>query len=65
MHENAWRLAIPSTAFNNLLCRPLGGWIGRDLNVKNLPAGVLDHEKHVQRSKRDRLDAKKVARSDL
>jgi hypothetical protein len=28
--------------------------------VKNLPAGVLDHEKHVQRSKRDRLDAKEV-----
>ena len=65
MYEKAWRLAIPSAAFNNLLCRPLGGWIGRDLHVKNLPAGVLDHEKHVQRSERDRLDAEEVARPDL
>ena len=32
------RLAIPSAAFNNLLCRPLGGWIRSDLHVRNLPA---------------------------
>jgi hypothetical protein len=61
MYEKS-RLAIPSAAFNNLLCRPLGGWIRSDLYVQNLPAGVMDYEKHVQRSKRDRLDAKEVAR---
>jgi hypothetical protein len=64
MHEKAWQLSIPSAAFNNLLCRPLGGWIGRDLNVQHLSAGVMDYEEHVQRSKRDRLDAKEVARPD-
>ena len=65
MHEKAWRLAIPSAAFNNLLCCPLGGWIGRDRNVQNLPAGVMDHEEHVQGSKRDGLDAQEIARPDL
>jgi hypothetical protein len=30
--------------------------------VENLPAGVIDHEEHVQRSERDRADAEEVAR---
>jgi hypothetical protein len=25
MNEKTWRLAVPTAAFNNLLCRPLGG----------------------------------------
>jgi hypothetical protein len=28
---------------------------------QNLPAGVMDHEKHAQRAKRDRLDAKEAS----
>jgi hypothetical protein len=64
VNEKAWRLAVPTAAFYDLLCRPTGGWVGRDLHVQNLSAGVMDHEKHVQRSKRDRLDAKEVARPD-
>ena len=35
------------------------------MNVDNLPAGVIDHEEHVERSERDRLDAEEVARPDL
>jgi hypothetical protein len=64
VNEKAWRVAVPIAAFYDLLCRPTGGWVGRDLHVQNLSAGVMDHEKHVQRSKRDRLDAKEVARPD-
>jgi hypothetical protein len=37
MYEKS-RLAIPRAAFNNLPCRPLGGWIRSDLHVRNLPA---------------------------
>ena len=65
MNEKSWRLAIPSTAFDNLLGRPRGGRIGRHVNVENLPAGVMDHEEYVERSKRYGLDAKEVARPDL
>ena len=65
MNEKSRRLAIPSAAFDNLLSSPRGGWMRRDVNVDNLPAGVMDHEEHVQRSKRDRLDAEEVARPDL
>ena len=65
MNEKSWRLAIPSTAFEHLLSRPRGGGIRRHLHVENLPAGVSDHEEHVQRSERDRSDAEEVARPDL
>ena len=41
------------------------GGIRRHVHVENLPAGVIDHEEHVQRSERDRLDAEKVARPNL
>jgi hypothetical protein len=64
MNEKSWRLAIPSAAFDNLLSSPRGGRMRRYMNVDNLPAGVMDHEEHVQRSKRDRLDAEEVARPD-
>jgi len=37
----------------------------RHMNMDNLPAGVMDNEKHVQRSERDRSDAEEVARPDL
>src|SRR5262249_43420799 len=60
-HPNQLAAGPPSFSLDRpcSACRcGLGGWIGRDLHVKNLPAGVLGHEKHVQRSKRDRLDAK-------
>ena len=64
-NEKSWRPAIPSTAFDHLLSRPRGGGIRRHVDVENLPAGVIDHEEHVQRSERDRSDAKEVARPDL
>jgi hypothetical protein len=41
MNEKTWRLAVPTTAFNNLLCRPLGGRMRRHMHVENLPAGVM------------------------
>jgi len=65
MNEKSWRLAIPSAAFDHLLSRPRGGGIERHVHVENLPAGVIDHEEHVQRSERDRSDAEEVARPDL
>jgi hypothetical protein len=34
------------------------------LNVDDLSAGVIDHEEHVQHSKRYGLDTKEVARPD-
>jgi hypothetical protein len=46
------------------LCRPLGGRMLRHVHVENLPAGVMDHEEHVQRSKRDGLDAEEITRPD-
>jgi hypothetical protein len=46
VNEKAWRLAIPTAAFDNLLCRPRGGRMCRHMHVQNLPAGV-DHEEHV------------------
>jgi hypothetical protein len=35
------------------------------VHVENLPAGVIDHEEHVQRSERDRSDTEEVARPNL
>jgi hypothetical protein len=35
------------------------------MNMENLPAGVMDHEEHVQRSECDRSDAEEVARPDF
>jgi hypothetical protein len=64
MNEKTWRLVVPTAAFGNLLCRPLGGRMLRHVHVENLPAGVMDHEEHVQRSERDGLDTKEVARPD-
>src|SRR5215510_2578108 len=64
-NEKSWRIAIPSAAFDQLLSRPRGSGIRRHLHVENLPAGVIDHEEHVQRSERDRSDAEEVARPDL
>src|SRR5262249_51350789 len=52
MNEKSWRLAIPSAAFDHLLSRPRCGRIWRHVHVENLPAGMLDHEEHVQRSER-------------
>jgi hypothetical protein len=65
MNKKSWRLAIPSAAFDHLLSRPWGGGIRRYVNVDNLPAGMMDHEKHVQQSERDRSDAEEIARPDL
>ena len=64
MNEKTWRLAVPTAAFDDLLCRPLGGRMRRHMHVENLPAGVMDHEEHVQCSKRDGLDAEEIARPD-
>src|SRR5262249_10112450 len=64
MHEKTWRVAVPAAAFDDLLCRPFAGWMRRHVHVENLPAGMMDHEEHVQRSKRYGLDTKEVARPD-
>ena len=64
MNEKTWRLVVPTAAFDDLLCRPLGGRMLRHVHVENLPAGVMDHEEHVQRSKRDGLDAEEITRPD-
>src|SRR5215471_21659997 len=65
MNEETSRYSVPSAAFDNLLTRPRSGRIGRHVNVENLPTGMMDHEEHVERSKRYGLDAKEVARPDL
>ena len=64
MNEKTWRLVVPTAAFDNLLCRPLAGWMRRHVHVENFPAGVMDHEEHVQRSKGYGLDTEEVARPD-
>jgi len=64
VNEKAWRLAVPTAAFDNLLCRPRGGRMPRHMHMENLPAGVMDHEEHVQRFERDGLDAEEIARPD-
>ena len=64
MNEKAWRLAVPTAAFDNLLCRPRGGGMPRHMHVENLSVGVMDDEEHVQCSKRDGLDAEEIARPD-
>jgi hypothetical protein len=64
VNDKAWRLAVPTAAFDNLLRRPLRGWMRRHVHMENLSAGVIDHEKHVQCSKRDGLDAEEIARPD-
>src|SRR6516165_4980414 len=33
MNEKTWRLVIPTAAFDNLLCRPLGGRMRRHMHV--------------------------------
>src|SRR5262249_13701739 len=62
VNEKVWRLAVPTAAFDNLLCRPRGGRMLRHVHMENLPAGVMDHEEHVQCSKRDGLDAQEITR---
>jgi hypothetical protein len=64
VNEKAWRLAVPTAAFDNLLCRPRGGGMPRHMHVANLSVGVMDDEEHVQCSKRDGLDAEEIARPD-
>jgi hypothetical protein len=59
------QLPQQSQRSDNLLSRPRGSGIRRHVHVENLPAGVIDHEEHVQRSERDRSDAEEVARPDL
>ena len=64
MNEKTWRLAVPAAAFDNLLCRPLGGRMRRHMHVDNLSAGVMDVEEDVECPKEDRLDAEEITRPD-
>ena len=64
MNEKTWRLGVPAAAFDNLLRRPRGGRMRRHVHVENLPAGVMNHEEHVERPKRDGLDAEEIACPD-
>ena len=36
----------------------------RHLHVEHLPAGVMDHEEHVECPKEDRFDAEKITRPE-
>ena len=65
MNEETSRSSVPRAVFDYLLRRPRRGRMPRHMNMDNLPAGVMDNEKHVQRSERDRSDAEEVARPDL
>ena len=64
MNEKTWRLVIPTAAFDNLLCRPLGGRMRRHMHVENLSAGVMDDEEDVECPKEDRLDAEEITCPD-
>jgi hypothetical protein len=57
MNEKTWRLVVPTAAFNNLLCRPLGARMRCHVHVKNLPVGVMDHEEHVWTQKKSHAQA--------
>jgi hypothetical protein len=59
MNEKTWRFGVPAAAFNTLLRRLLGGRMRRHVHVENLSTGVMNHEEHVQRSKRDGYRQKK------
>ena len=54
----------PSCSIRRSAVPPIRGSDARHVHVENLPAGVMDHEEHVQRSKRYGLDTKEVARAD-
>ena len=64
MNEEAWRLALPAAAFDNLLCRPLGGRMRRHMHVENFPAGVMDHEEDVECPKEHCFDAEEITCPD-
>jgi len=64
MNEKTWRLIVPTAALDDLLYRPIAGRMRRHVHVENLPAGVMDHEEHVQCSKRDGLNAEEITRPD-
>src|SRR5215510_4279278 len=49
----------PTRSIRPFLSRPRGGRMPRHMNMDNLPAGVIDHEEHVQHSERDRWMQKK------
>src|SRR5215472_9038565 len=65
MDEETSRYSLPSAAFDNLLRRLRSGRMRRHPNVDDLPAGMFDHEQHVQHSERDRSDTEELARPDL
>jgi hypothetical protein len=60
MNEKTWGLVVPTAAFDDLLCRPIGGRMRRHMHVENLPAGVMDDEEDVECPKEDRLGAQMV-----
>jgi len=64
MNEVAWRLPVPSAAFDNLLCRPFGTRVKRHVDVENLPTSVMDYEEDVECPKADRFYAEEIARPD-
>jgi hypothetical protein len=64
MDEEARRAVIPAAAFHDLLRHPLGCRMLGHLDVENLAAGVMDHEKDVERPEKDRLDAEEVTGPD-
>jgi hypothetical protein len=63
--EIVWRLPIPGTGFYDLLRGPIGCWMTRDLDVQDLAAGMMDHEKDIEGSEKDRLDAEEITSPDI
>jgi hypothetical protein len=60
MDEKARSLAIPATAFDDLLRHPLCCGMASHLNMKDLAVGVTDHEEDIESPERDRLHAEEV-----
>ena len=60
VHQKTWWPSIPSTAFDQLLGRPLRGRTWRHRYVQNFSVDVPDHEKDVQSLEQDCWNAKEV-----
>ena len=64
MNEEPRCLMVPATAFDKLLCHPLGCRMLRYPEVQDFPAGVMNDEEDVERPEEDCLDAEEVTGPD-
>ena len=64
MNEEPRCLMVPATAFDKLLCHPIGCRMLRYPDVQDFPAGVMNDEEDVERPEEDCLDAEEVTGPD-